>query len=815
MLKIPFSNLLLVFSLFTLVSLLPFPAAAEEKTKGAEDKTIVVTEEQKTTFINIYSWATILPKELIDLQNRIHKENRSKSIEEQLPKLAEEIDALRWDTTAAQTSAELQPLLVDKLQERTQRIGARLNNITESVDRLITFLSENRKQWIERKEKVLNIDETEEIPLILEKDQYRKVLETVDEAIRLIEENLNIVLTTGKQIGDLQITLYSVDSDLQALDTDLKVTYVQQTAPSMLSGDFYSRINIALFTRSFARTKLFIEDHLSNVKQNSGYVFLGCLGLVLLCIGIYKTKDFPPKDSQWQPFAKRPVATAIFMGSSINAITNIFPVNADLQQQWEALLHVITLFAVIRLTKNLMADKEKRRLLKQLSFFLAITMTLFLLGLPQILILLYVFYVSIAAFFYYLSRLPSTRNRKASEVWLQRTWGLFPLLIIVAGVAGYDQLAVMLFSVFLSTIIACLIVWVLYLFHLGVLELVLSLLPFPLIKENLTDILKSVRPIIAWFHLLILVTIQSVIWDIYPTINKAFVEINNLGFDLGGENISLKFIFTIGGVFYGALLASRALQAFLIKDVLPRYKVEKGVQLSITRLAHYGILTIGFLVMLRVLGFQLNQITLLGGALGIGIGFGLQAIVTNFASGLILLFERPLKVGDTIQVGTEWGEVKQLGLRATIIQTFDNAEIVVPNSDLITGQVTNWTLADRKVRVKIPVGVAYGSDISKVMEILISCGNANPMVLNAPKPNVFFLAFGANSLDFELRVWIPEFLDKIQVLSDLNIDIENEFAINNIEIPFPQSDLHLRSVDEGAGAQLRGEVFSKMAPEKR
>ncbi len=261
-------------------------------------------------------------------------------------------------------------------------------------------------------------------------------------------------------------------------------------------------------------------------------------------------------------------------------------------------------------------------------------------------------------------------------------------------------------------------------------------------------------------------------------------------------------------VFYGAQIASKAIQALLLNNVLPRYKAEKGVQLSITRLVHYATLTVGFLIMLRVLGFQLNQITLLGGALGIGIGFGLQAIVNNFASGLILLFERPIKVGDTIQIGTEYGEVKQLGLRATIIQTFDNAEIVVPNSDLITGQVTNWTLADRRVRVKIPVGVAYGTDVTKVMDILVACGNANPMVLSNPKPNALFLAFGSSSLDFELRVWIPEFLDKLQVLSDLNQDIDNEFAINNIEIPFPQSDLHLRSVDETAAYHIHGKVLS-------
>ncbi len=345
-------------------------------------------------------------------------------------------------------------------------------------------------------------------------------------------------------------------------------------------------------------------------------------------------------------------------------------------------------------------------------------------------------------------------------------------------------------------------VWMLYRLHFGFLDLLLSILPFDSCRENREIILKSLQPIIVWLHLLFLVAIQCVVLGFFPTVNEACGKIFNLGFDVANLHVSPGFFLTVIFVIYGAILTSKAVQALLLKKVLPRYGAEKGVQLSITRLAHYGILTIGFVIMLRVLGFQLNQLTLLGGALGVGIGFGLQAIVNNFASGLILLFERPIKVGDTIQIGSEIGEVKNLGLRATIIQTFDNAEIVVPNSDLITGQVTNWTLGERKVRIRVPVGVAYGTDVASVLKILTACAKANPMVLSTPQPLAFFLAFGASSLDFELRVWIPEFLNKTQVLSDLNQDIENEFALNNIEIPFPQTDLHLRSIDDVAAARL-------------
>ena len=157
-----------------------------------------------------------------------------------------------------------------------------------------------------------------------------------------------------------------------------------------------------------------------------------------------------------------------------------------------------------------------------------------------------------------------------------------------------------------------------------------------------------------------------------------------------------------------------------------------------------------------------------------------------------------------MDVGTQVGEVKELGLRATTVQTFDNAEVVIPNSQLISGSVTNWTLAEKKVRVRVPVGVAYGTDISKVFEILLGCAQANPTVLGTPKPVALFLAFGASSLDFELRVWIADFNDKFVVLSELNQDIESEFHLAGIEIPFQQTDLHLRSVDSEVAASLYG-----------
>jgi small-conductance mechanosensitive channel len=223
--------------------------------------------------------------------------------------------------------------------------------------------------------------------------------------------------------------------------------------------------------------------------------------------------------------------------------------------------------------------------------------------------------------------------------------------------------------------------------------------------------------------------------------------------------------------------------------------VEKGVRLAMGRLIHYVILTAGFIVALSTLGFHLTELTIMLSALGVGIGFGLQSVVNNFVCGLILLFERPVRVGDYIEFGGQWAEIKRIGLRATIVQTFDQADVIIPNGDLVSNQVTNWTLSSRQVRLIVPVGVAYGSDVPLVMETLLACAKEHPMVSEIPSPQVLFLNFGESSLDFDLRVWVPDADIRLKTGSELRQEIDRRFREANIEISFPQRDLHLRSVD--------------------
>jgi small-conductance mechanosensitive channel len=235
----------------------------------------------------------------------------------------------------------------------------------------------------------------------------------------------------------------------------------------------------------------------------------------------------------------------------------------------------------------------------------------------------------------------------------------------------------------------------------------------------------------------------------------------------------------------------------LEQNWLQKTRLDRGARdASVTTLGYVGIAA-AILVALSVAGVEFTNLAIIAGALSVGIGFGLQNIVNNFVSGLILLVERPIRTGDWIVVGSTEGYVKKISIRSTQIQTFDRADVIVPNSELISGQVTNWMLSDPWGRVKLPVGVAYGSDTARVMQILVEVANKHPQVIinypGIPDPRVLFLGFGDSSLDFELRCFIRDVDRRLVTLSDLNLAIDAAFREAGIEIPFPQRDLHFRN----------------------
>jgi small-conductance mechanosensitive channel len=238
--------------------------------------------------------------------------------------------------------------------------------------------------------------------------------------------------------------------------------------------------------------------------------------------------------------------------------------------------------------------------------------------------------------------------------------------------------------------------------------------------------------------------------------------------------------------------------------VFPRTRLAQGVPYAISSLLRYTMIFLGFMLALAAAGIELGKLTVIAGGLGVGIGFGLQNVVNNFVSGLILLFERPVQVGDVVQIMSQnlWGEIRRIGIRASVIHTFDGAEVVVPNGHLISDSVTNWTLSDRRRRVEVNVGVEYGTDAQRVIDLLLEVADGHPDVLEIPAPRAFFLSFGDSALLFLLRGWIADFDDGFRVRSELSVAIQHALREAGIGVPFPQRDLHLRTVSPTAASEL-------------
>jgi len=273
---------------------------------------------------------------------------------------------------------------------------------------------------------------------------------------------------------------------------------------------------------------------------------------------------------------------------------------------------------------------------------------------------------------------------------------------------------------------------------------------------------------------------------------------------IGSVSISLGDIIGFVLAIFGGLYVSRFLRFVLNVEVFPRVTLPRGVPATIVMLLNYTVLGLAFVLAVAAAGIDLTKFALIAGALSVGIGFGLQNVVNNFVSGLILAFERPVQAGDAVQVGDIWGEVRRIGVRSSTVRTWSGAEVIVPNADLISNQVTNWTLSDRQRRMEIPIGVAYGTNPHQVIELATGCAKNHPQVLSSPEPRTIFTGFGESSLDFELRAWTEEFDNYLATKSDLLLAVHDALYAAGIEIPFPQRDLHLRTVDGEAASRLTG-----------
>ena len=389
-------------------------------------------------------------------------------------------------------------------------------------------------------------------------------------------------------------------------------------------------------------------------------------------------------------------------------------------------------------------------------------------------------------------------NAWRAEGIARPAWGaasLAALVGLVSSLAGYVPLGVLLVE---GIIASAFVVVVLLALHWALMGAVEAGLTTPFAQRTVlgrhTDTTRKAAQRLAavvfafgffWITLDYFRVREAVLDEALSALNESV--------QLGEVEISLGDVLAFGLGIWAAVVLSRVLAAVLEEDVAPRMKLGPGVPAAAALVVRYTVLALGFLLAAAAAGIGLSQLALFAGALGVGVGFGLQNVVSNFVAGLLLVFGRPVKVGDTIDIAGFRGTVAKIGIRSSTIHSWTGADVIIPNSKLIDAELVNWTHDDSCVRVDLAVGVAYGSDLRQVHGILLEAAQELEYTLSSPPPAVLMTGFGDSAIDFRVQIWIARPPDMPKALSALGLAVDEALGAANIEIPFPQRDLHIRS----------------------
>ncbi|HEY5868450.1 MAG TPA: mechanosensitive ion channel domain-containing protein [Candidatus Tectomicrobia bacterium] len=530
-------------------------------------------------------------------------------------------------------------------------------------------------------------------------------------------------------------------------------------------------------------------------RQGWIMVLQGGLAL-LLALVLVRHRPQLEHVEHWRFVAKRPMATGLLVGVLSGLVFYESP-----PDMVRLALGVLGGTAFVRLLAGLVAGDWRRQLMYGLLILSILTNLVYVLGVPLALFRLYILVAALVSLLCCLRWAAASRRLREARLY---AWGLRLAAVVLAAVLGAGlwgeaKLAELLFVAVLRTLAIVLVFGLLrYLVRGGLEWAVRSSVSrhAALLGRHTALVVQRLAFLCDVLIGVVMLAVLLMTWQVYDSPKEAITGLLAVHATIGSQQITIGLVLLAVAALGVSYLASWMLQTLLMEHVLARRHVDTGVSLSVSRLLHYALVSIGCVLALVLLGVDLTQMTLLVSALGVGIGFGLQTIVNNFVCGLILLLERPIRVGDTIELGGQLTKIAKIGLRSTTVRTADQADMIVPNTELITNRVTNWTLTNRQARSVIAVGVAYGSDIALVMQTLKECALAHPGVLKSPEPQVVFRRFGDSALDFELCAWVADLDTRGQVASDLHQDIDRRFRQAGIEIPFPQRDLHVRSVEQ-------------------
>lgn len=591
----------------------------------------------------------------------------------------------------------------------------------------------------------------------------------------------------------LQTAMLDVQNKIEAALSNLRKQTFKKTTHSFISKEFYLQFAPELIVITSNGILAATQIQWDFLLEKPWVALLQVVTTVLLAFFILRHRKGERINKEWTFMADHPWATGIFV--SVISFSYLY---GSMPSFWRMGITLLAALSTAILVTGVVSNHRKRLMIYLLAVLFTITQVLQLIAFPAPLYRLYL--TALCLLGIPVLMLIARSNQKAHDGrkdWFTQAlrWGAAILLVaLVAQASGYSNLAERLINSSVSTVF-------LGLYFVMTLRLAQGAIRFvfahPVVIRHSffyrygDDLIERLSTIAKLFIGAYSFLLLFVIWGVYNSTGQAWDAFTSMSVKIGEMTVSLNMIALFSLALYFAFTFSWFLRSVLESQVFPHRDLDRGIRDAIKKLLHYAIIFFGFFFAMSLAGVELKNFAFLAGAFGIGIGFGLQNIVNNFVSGIILLFERPVRVGDALVIDGKWCTVRKIGLRSTIVETPDRAEIIVPNSEFISQKVTNWTLSSSVARIVIPVGVAYGSDIDKVLALLSEAAKEHELILQNPTPSPIFTAFGDSSLDFELRVWVAEADNMLGVRSALLQSIDRLFRAAEIEIPFPQRDVHL------------------------
>lgn len=696
-------------------------------------------------------------------------------------------------------------------QNAIEELQTRIDGHLELIQNRIQTLQKSRKRWSQ----TLSESDPDEISQTLVR-RISRVLSSNDSVRVELQKDIDFLFSESDKLTSLQVRIEQFRNEVSNQGKFTAAKMFRRDMPPLWV--LFSQSDSLKEQSLWSDIQMSISgDSLAMVRSHSNRAILALFLFGVLVALVYYLK-FSVKEVNVQQHKVRvslyidrifnkPVEVAMLIGFYLLHL--MIP---ELPVFYATVVALLIVFAVIRLAVGIMPRGFRKFLIGFAAAYILLRfydlffdhqlLSRFILLAAQVTAMVYLL------LFVKVRRMILSRKRNAFY-YILTMFSVFYLVLLTVAIAGNVAGAVS-FSGYISSAIVnsgfmIITTYVGFQISVALFYMFLSSSVFKssfIVQQQLEYIFTKGYHLLRWFFVLAWIYIA---FDQFHIRDYFFNGVSEFLFQeraIGEAKFKLISIILFVFVIWLSITISRFIRHILKEEVFTRVTVEQGIPGTITMLVRIALITIGFVLAATAAGMQLSNLTIIIGAFSVGIGFGLQNIFNNLVSGLILMFERPIKEGDIVEVNTLLGIVKSIGIRSSVVRTYDGAEVIVPNGMLISNELINWTLSDKHRRADIRVGVAYGTDPEKVLQILLKVADENARTMSDPAPKAFFLGFGDSSLDFRLLAW-AELDNRLEMESEIKVAINRELKVAGIEIPFPQRDLHIRSADPEVGKNLK------------